>query len=64
MRSYTKLITAQLMPLIPKGMSMPIYTQLSDVETETNGYLSYDRKVIKMPSEDLKALHDRLTAAL
>ncbi len=64
MRSYTKLITAQLMPLIPKGMSAAIYTQLSDVETETNGYLSYDRKVIKMPSEDLKALHDRLTAAL
>lgn len=64
MRSYTKLITAQLMPLIPKGMSAAIYTQLSDVETETNGYLSYDRKVIKMPSEDLKALHDCLTAAL
>jgi hypothetical protein len=30
------------------GLSAAIYTQLTDVETESNGLLSYDRKVIKM----------------
>jgi hypothetical protein len=30
------------------GMSAAIYTQLTDVETESNGLLSYDRKIIKI----------------
>ncbi len=30
------------------GLSATIYTQTSDVETETNGLLTYDRKIIKM----------------
>lgn len=34
-----------------KGLSGAIYTQLTDVETECNGLLTYDRKVIKMPIE-------------
>ncbi|MCS7254224.1 MAG: glycoside hydrolase family 2 TIM barrel-domain containing protein [Armatimonadota bacterium] len=33
------------------GLSGAIYTQLTDVETECNGLLTYDRKVIKMPVE-------------
>jgi hypothetical protein len=36
------------------GTSAAIYTQLTDVETEVNGLLTYDRKVIK-PSVDLFA---------
>jgi hypothetical protein len=36
------------------GTSAAIYTQLTDVETEVNGLLSYDRKVIK-PHVDLFA---------
>jgi len=31
-----------------KGLSAVIYTQTTDVETETNGLLTYDRKVDKM----------------
>jgi hypothetical protein len=31
-----------------KGLSGAIYTQLSDIETETNGLLTYDRKVSKL----------------
>ncbi len=30
------------------GLSACVYTQLTDVETETNGLITYDRKVIKM----------------
>lgn len=36
-----------------KGLSGAIYTQLTDVETECNGILSYDREVIKMPLEKI-----------
>ncbi|HYZ66401.1 MAG TPA: glycoside hydrolase family 2 TIM barrel-domain containing protein, partial [Mycobacterium sp.] len=31
------------------GLSGAIYTQTTDVENEVNGYLSYDRRVVKMP---------------
>lgn len=34
-----------------RGLSGAIYTQLTDVEMECNGLLTYDRKVVKMPLE-------------
>ena len=33
-----------------------IFTQTSDVEDETNGFMTYDRKVIKVSSEEFKEL--------
>ncbi len=48
--------------LITKGLSAAVYTQTTDVEVETNGLMTYDRKVIKMPVEQLKALHQQLYA--
>jgi len=39
------------------GISGAIYTQTSDVEGEVNGLLTYDRKVIKIPAEELKKIH-------
>ncbi|MEO6721685.1 MAG: sugar-binding domain-containing protein [Ferruginibacter sp.] len=46
--------------LIEKGLSAAVYTQTTDVEVETNGLMTYDRKVIKMPIEKLKAVHAKL----
>lgn len=40
------------------GLSACVYTQTTDVETETNGLMTYDRKVIKMPAADLAAIHN------
>ena len=37
----------EIKPLMEKGLSAAIYTQLSDVEEETNGLLTYDREVQK-----------------
>jgi beta-galactosidase/beta-glucuronidase len=34
-----------------KGLSAAIYTQTTDVETETNGLMTYDRKINKMGAE-------------
>ena len=36
------------------------YTQTTDLEVETNGLMTYDRKVIKIPEEELKKMHEVL----
>ena len=41
------------------GVSAAIYTQITDVEHECNGWLTYDRNVSKIPVERLRALHQR-----
>jgi beta-galactosidase/beta-glucuronidase len=46
--------------LIQKGLSAAVYTQTTDVEGETNGLMTYDRKIFKIPVAKLKELHDRL----
>ncbi len=56
---YSSFIDA-LQPLIQKGLLAAVYTQTTDVEIETNGLMTYDRKIIKMPAEKLKAIHTKL----
>lgn len=47
----------QLKQLEAEGLSASIYTQPFDVEGEENGLLTYDREVIKIPVEKLRAIH-------
>ena len=47
-KAYTELYEGQVLPLIEKGLSGVVYTQLSDIEEEVNGLVTYDRKVIKI----------------
>ncbi len=54
----------EILPLIPKGLCAAVYTQVSDVEDETNGLLSYDRKVKKVTAEELLPLSLELTKAI
>lgn len=44
----------QIRPAIAQGLSAAVYTQLSDVEHELNGLVTYDRSVVKLP---VKTLH-------
>lgn len=46
--AYKELYEGQVLPLVEKGLSGVVYTQLSDVEEEVNGLVTYDRKVIKI----------------
>ncbi|MFZ9661265.1 MAG: glycoside hydrolase family 2 protein [Chitinophagaceae bacterium] len=46
--------------LISKGLSAAIYTQTTDVEVEINGLMTYDRKIVKMPEQQLRILHSKL----
>jgi len=58
-KKYEQLIN-DLTILITKGLSAAVYTQTTDVEIETNGLMTYDRKVIKIPVEELNKLHQNL----
>ena len=42
----------EVLPWIGKGLCGTIYTQLSDIEDETNGIVTYDRKVQKLLPEE------------
>ena len=56
---YSELIS-DLKKYIPLGLAAAIYTQTTDVEIETNGLMTYDRKLIKMEELFLKNLHKDL----
>jgi beta-galactosidase/beta-glucuronidase len=60
LKARYSILVEDLSELIPKGLAAGIYTQTSDVEVETNGLMTYDRKIIKIPVEELKKLHEKL----
>lgn len=62
--AYQTLINDQLKPLIPKGVSAVVYTQLTDVETEINGLLTYDREIIKTDMDLVNQLNRSCTSSL
>lgn len=52
--------TEQIQKFIKQGLSAAIYTQTTDVEIETNGLLTYDRKIFKMPIEKVSQANLKL----
>ncbi len=47
-KAMQRLYIDEVIPLINKGLSGCILTQVSDVEDEINGLVTYDRKVVKV----------------
>ena len=45
---FSRLMENTIVPSVKKGYSATVYTQLSDIEEETNGLITYDRRKIKM----------------
>ena len=43
--------------LVDYGFAAAVYTQLTDVEGEVNGLMTYDRKVVKLDVERLNAIN-------
>jgi beta-galactosidase/beta-glucuronidase len=62
--AFTRLHDEQVGPAVADGLSATVYTQLSDVEDEVNGLLTYDREVLKAPEAAVRAVIDRLRARL
>lgn len=60
-KAYKHLHDIQIIPNIKRGLSATVYTQVSDVEFEVNGILSYDREIVKIDEDTLKALNAKLT---
>ena len=51
--ALVKLYLTEVEPCIRRGLCAAVYTQVSDVEDEINGLLTYDRKVEKLDPEKM-----------
>ena len=60
LKRYKKSIETDVIKNIPKGLSASIYTQLSDVEDELNGFVTFDREVVKIEPEKIKEINDKI----
>lgn len=54
----------QLYYMVPQGFSAAVYTQTTDCETELNGLMTYDRKVIKLDKKRLLEINRKISHAL
>lgn len=52
-KALQALYTEEILPAVETGLCAAVYTQLSDVEDEINGLVSYDRAVEKVFAEEL-----------
>ena len=61
-QAYRRLFETQILPARAKGLAASVYTQLSDVEDEVNGFVTYDRRVEKLDAETVREINERLIA--
>ncbi|XVQ85095.1 glycoside hydrolase family 2 protein [Microbispora siamensis] len=61
--AFARLHEEQIIPAVARGLSATVYTQLSDVEDEINGLLTYDRAVLKLPEDLVRSITERLRFA-
>ena len=54
----------QLLEMVHKGFSGAIYTQITDVEGEVNGLITYDRKIIKLDINRVKEINRKVIEEL
>lgn len=57
-------LAERLLELIPNGYSGAVYTQTTDVESEVNGLMTYDRKVIKMIADRIRTVNLKVCRSL
>ncbi len=44
-----------------QGYQAFVYTQISDIEHECNGWLTYDRRISKLPAGEFRRIHETLS---
>ena len=59
-QAVAKLYEEQVVPALEAGLCATVYTQVSDIEDETNGILTYDRKVCKLSKELMRPIAEKL----
>jgi hypothetical protein len=60
---YVGLVDGVRNLMIGKGLSAAVYTEITDLEGELNGFLSYDRQVVKMDQARVRAANQALVNA-
>ena len=61
LEKYRATIERDVIQNIPKGLSAIVYTQLSDVEEELNGFVTFDREVVKVKPDIIKKINSKIT---
>ncbi len=59
-----KLYLDEIVPAVRNGLSAAVYTQLSDIEDETNGLITYDRRVEKVDEATMQRIAEALQSAM
>ena len=59
-----KLYREKVIPAVKKGLCAAIYTQVSDVEDEINGLMTYDRRKVKLSPEPMQQIAKALNRAI
>ena len=62
--AVVKLYMEEIVPCVRNGLCAAVYTQVSDVEDEINGLVTYDRKVEKLDPERMKPVAEALREAV
>lgn len=62
--AFRKVYFDEVVPLAKEGLCASVWTQVSDVEDETNGIFTYDRKVLKLTPEETKDIGAALQNAV
>ena len=60
MEELLSLYRQRIEPALSQGLCAAIYTQVSDIEDEINGLVTYDREVVKADQGAMRALAERL----
>jgi hypothetical protein len=58
--AFVRLHEEEIVPAVLDGLAATVYTQLSDVEDELNGLLTWDREVLKIPVDVVREVTSRL----
>ena len=59
-KAYSRLFNNTIIPQIKDGLCAAVYTQLTDVEDELNGLMTYDREVVKIDADVIKEINERV----
>ena len=58
--AFEKLYDSEIISARAQGLAASVYTQLSDVEDELNGFVTYDREHVKFDVNAVRAINEKL----
>jgi hypothetical protein len=62
-KALKNLYLEEIVPAVRAGLTASVLTQLSDVEDETNGLVTYDRRVVKVKEETMTEIRHAIDGA-